>query len=146
MLNSKIMVYMTYLCNYKCSYCCGCIDFYNGNMKLNYSYSFINTNKLLTFLINNNFDNIYLTGGEPTLHPQLKKVCNILIKNNKNVFVITNLSQTIDYYNELCNIGVKLIASYHITNILFFEKIRNIQTNIQYIFIIYTFNYMQTEY
>lgn len=134
MITKDLLVYMTHLCNYRCKYCCGVQDMYNGTMKIDYRNALINIDKMLRYICSSDYQTIYLSGGEPTLHPKLYHVCKVLRMHNKHVYVITNLSKDIDYYNKLCDLDVHIIASFHVQNTLFINKVKNIN-NITHLFV-----------
>ena len=122
---NRMLVYMTHACNYRCKYCSGVVDFYNGVMKMNYDNLFIDANKLVKYLsLHNEIDQVYLSGGEPTLHPKLKDTCYNLINMKKNVSVITNLSKPAEYYNMLIEAGANIVASYHAANTKFLNTLK----------------------
>lgn len=140
--NNTIKIYLTHQCNYQCYYCDGVTDYKNKHSKRVYSYTFINIKKLYNYIQQNKqYKNLLLYGGEPTLHPQLINFFK-QIRNDFNIFLYTNLSKDIKYYNDLDN--CKIIASYHYQNKQFEQKIKNIH-NIHCIYIPLDFkNFAQT--
>jgi organic radical activating enzyme len=102
-------------CNFKCSYC-------SVKDSLSYDYSDMSQiskeYKLMISrlkLIKKPFE-ICLTGGEPTLHPNIKEILFELnnIKNVKKIWFFTNLSRSINFFKKL-GIFEKVVyyASYH---------------------------------
>lgn len=134
---NTFLIYLTHMCNFSCPYCSGVIDYKSNVMKINIHNFFINTNKIKSFLsFYTDIQTIYLFGGEPTLHPQLNQICKIIKNKNKNINIIlcTNLSKDVTYYNNLIDNEVQIIASYHINNLQFYEKIEKLK-KIKYIFV-----------
>jgi len=111
----KFLLYIDIIdkCNYNCAYCS------TKNYRKNKN-NYLNLNKLTTFIKNtkhlqNKKIIIQLLGGEPTLHPDLKK----FIKENPNyiINIYTNFSESINYYNDLLNFkNFELTISYHFNN------------------------------
>jgi organic radical activating enzyme len=102
-------------CNYKCSYC---------NVKGNLSYDYNDTTQISKDykimisrlkLIKKPFE-LCLTGGEPTLHPNISEILTMLngIKNLHKVYFFTNLSRSTTFFEKILNLKkVVYYASYH---------------------------------
>ena len=57
---------------------------------------------------------VSLIGGEPTLHPKMVDFCKKILSLKKtSVEVLTNFSQSLDYYLDLLELGVKIAATWH---------------------------------
>lgn len=101
-----------YSCNYNCKYC------YN---KTHNSCEYLDLITLQQFIdknVKNNYNiDLYLIGGETTLHP---KLLDFSIKfNNKKIGgmnIFTNLSANINLYKKLIDNNVTIIATYHLCN------------------------------
>lgn len=91
-------------CNYKCSYC------YNNSIKENFKLTPEVITLVLKKLKSLNYDNyeFVLTGGEPTIHPQIKfiikEIYNIFQNKLKSINIITNLSQDKIFFKDLFSI------------------------------------------
>lgn len=101
-------------CNYRCSYCF--VDGLSSNFK---DTSQIAQEYKLTLArlatVNEPFE-VCLTGGEPTLHPNIEEILEGLsnISNLKRVWFFTNLSRDLAFYNKINNFSkVTFYASYH---------------------------------
>jgi organic radical activating enzyme len=102
-------------CNYKCSYCS-----VRGNLSYDYNDTtqISNQYKLMISrlkLIKKPFE-LCLTGGEPTLHPNIKEILKGLgeIEKLERVYFFTNLSRSINFYEEILNFKkILYYASYH---------------------------------
>lgn len=92
--------------------CLGCTYHDNTPVKL------IDVDKVINF-IKNNFDftksykQITLFGGEPTLHPEFKKIIDELYKLNVYLILYTNLTADIDTYKYCQDRKVHLTITYH---------------------------------
>lgn len=104
-----ISINITDACNFNCSYCIG----YHNNINKS---KFIKISTLMLFLKKHirRPVNIQLVGGEPTLHPKLNKIVEILVHNNyiNQIALITNLTAPLHSYN-FNNSKVFIVASYH---------------------------------
>jgi organic radical activating enzyme len=104
-------------CNYKCSYC-------GARGSLSYDYTDMSQfspsseyNLIISRLklIDKSFE-ICITGGEPTLHPNLKEILIQLngIKNLKKIHFLTNLTKPVEYFEDFKEIEKMVCyASYH---------------------------------
>ncbi|MCK9428970.1 MAG: radical SAM protein [Candidatus Omnitrophica bacterium] len=81
---------VTYNCNFSCTYC-------------NKLKSEINYNNICEFILNNKntLHHIQLTGGEPTLYPKLKQLCDFIKKQNIKLGLSTNGSADFEFYKSL---------------------------------------------
>jgi len=102
-------------CNLKCSYC---------NVKENLSYDYNDTTQIAQSYkliisrlktISKPFE-ICLTGGEPTLHPNIEEILEGLneIKNLVKIYFFTNLTRSETFYKSIKSFSkVKYYASFH---------------------------------
>jgi len=112
----RINWHMLDWCNYQCKYCSAgnavTKDFANQE-RITKQHKIISSRLKL---IDVPFE-ICLTGGEPTLHPNLKEIIYALDKNKnlEKIFLFTNLSRSVNYFKELQSVSHKLImhGSYH---------------------------------
>ena len=102
-------------CNFECSYCV---------MNKGYSYNFNDIKKTLRHLetlmnvCNEKFD-IYLMGGEPTIHPKIVEISKIIktLKGIDYYAVQTNLSLTSKKLFELLPLIDSFMVSFHPTEL-----------------------------
>lgn len=109
MKNYKFYINFSTFCNYNCFYCRNKNFIKKQNIDIQLLLNYINKYKI------NNIQ-IYLKGdGEPTLHPRLLEFCKKIQKyNNVNITILTNLSQSIDYYLQFSSFkNLKFIISWH---------------------------------
>lgn len=95
-------------CNYNCSYC----STENDNTWEHQKYKFV-ISKLK--MIKKTF-RVCLTGGETTEHSEIKNIINELsnIEYLDKVFLFTNLSKNLDFYNQIeIKDNIVITASYH---------------------------------
>jgi MoaA/NifB/PqqE/SkfB family radical SAM enzyme len=109
-----LFIFITNKCNYSCVYCCEKLLLGNTFLDLKKMYDFI------LFLYHKyDFKKYYLDiyGGEPTLHPDLYDFCKKIYELDKHIYLemFTNFSKSIDFYNKLLALNVKLIITYHYT-------------------------------
>jgi MoaA/NifB/PqqE/SkfB family radical SAM enzyme len=79
-------IVLTYKCNLGCEYC------YEKGAKLDYGdISLDNFRKILKWLRKNKKDKIILLGGEPTGHPDFKRILKMSEDNKMQVIILTNL-------------------------------------------------------
>lgn len=81
---------ITGLCNFACEYC----NKITSHIDLKQITKFIEDNK-------NTLRHIQLTGGEPTLYPQLVYLCNFIKEKNIKLGLSTNGSADFDLYTKL---------------------------------------------
>lgn len=108
------------LCNYACEYC----DLYGKEISTN-------QDKVVEFInYVGTLKNVKLTlfGGEPVLHPE---ILSVLKKLNVRVELYTNLSKSLDFYNEVLKIkpNIELETSYHPSR----EKFENFYNKVKYL-------------
>lgn len=75
-----------YMCNEKCRFCPYGKDYFEGNMIPLEELK----NIALDMKTRNNIDTITISGGEPTLHPQLWDFIQFLTEENFDVVLLTN--------------------------------------------------------
>ncbi|MFA5856479.1 MAG: radical SAM protein [Candidatus Pacearchaeota archaeon] len=78
-------------CNYDCPYCQ--IPRIDKKLKIKK----IETSNIKSLFKNISNSNIILSGGEPFLFTDIIKICQLIIKNNNNLSIVTNLSSDIVY-------------------------------------------------
>lgn len=84
-------------CNYNCSYCV--VPEQEKRSKFGKIATEKGINKLLNFFADKGVWNIYLGGGEPTIHPQFIKLCK-KITNKHYLSFVTNNSMSFEKLNE----------------------------------------------
>lgn len=100
-------------CNYACSYCSAAemmSDVFDKE-KSNAMYKLV-LKRLQN--IDTSFE-VWLLGGEPTLHKNFEEIISslIAIANCKTITVFTNLSRPVDLYQNIKHDKVIITASYH---------------------------------
>ena len=105
-----IIVYLIDGCNYNCGYCYNKLPRTNEILDRNVLVDFIRdvraqeTKKIV----------ISFVGGEPSLYPGLRELCQQLKEiNDVSLFMVTNCSLRVDFYETLMMNGVNLILSWH---------------------------------
>lgn len=103
-------------CNLNCSYC-GIVD-----NSLKEKSSEIKRNKFAD-LLNENFDNCYILGGEPSINDDFLFILEELTKRNINIFVYSNskIKQDLSIFK---NYNVKFILSFHKENTEFSDFLK----------------------
>lgn len=98
-------------CNFNCSYC----DEFTHDNKSNH-LPFEVAKKTIDKIREKTVDKkikINLTGGEPTVNPDIEKIINYMYDNNIDVGITTNGSRTLDFYKKIFPKLASLIFSYH---------------------------------
>ena len=110
---------ITKKCNYKCSYC-DIFGEYSQEDSTDETILFINN-----FGKNRNL-RVTLFGGEPTTHPNL---VTILKKLKNKVSLFTNMSESIEYYEDLIKVNpnIEILATYHPSKVDFFYFFKKIK-------------------
>ena len=99
-------VYITNKCNAKCEWCFD-KNSYHPASKTDYQ-SIADT--ILSF----NYNKIWLTGGEPMLYKDLKKLIDLLISHNKIIYITTNGSKlNIESVEDLKSVENLTISIHH---------------------------------
>jgi organic radical activating enzyme len=107
---------LTNWCNYKCTYCPVLddlsTDFKTDNHTTQYKFTLAKL-KRVPFQFN-----MCITGGEPTLHPNIVEILTELcaIENSQDISIFTNNSRPVSFYEPIKAIGsdkITLFASYH---------------------------------
>lgn len=93
-LNFRLSVFLTYNCNYNCSYCCNKNLMKTDNNYLDFNYIIDLYNKIKKI---RNYE-LKLTGGEPTLYPELENLLSLFI--NDKIILYTNGSMNISQYEH----------------------------------------------
>lgn len=97
-------VIITSLCNFKCPYCRGTdINGIQGHMK------YANICNILDFFAKEHIQNIRFSGGEPTIHPNIKDIIKYTKKqctDIKHIAVSSNGFAEMELYKELTSLGV----------------------------------------
>lgn len=126
-----IIAYIIDNCNYNCQYCYNKMPRTFKSLNLDYLYTFISQ------MSENNLSGkrigIGLIGGEPSLHPDILKFVNNIYNLDNKIFIefFTNFSYPIDFYIQLLEKNVSVVASWHsinsdMNNYSFIEKIKSI--------------------
>ena len=106
----NILIYVVDKCNFTCEYC------YNRFPRTLKSANLKLISKFITDIKNKTKRklNISLIGGEPTLNKDIFVFIDEMKKlDNVTVELLTNLSQSTEYYVNCLKNGVKLAASWH---------------------------------
>ena len=110
---------LTNKCNLNCSYC---REYYS-------TYQYADIDFCIDTIKKNNIQNIFISGnGEQTLHKDLYQFC-IYLKNLKRIFICTNGTADLEFYNSLLkNNNINILFSYHsiyndIYNIMLLKKL-----------------------
>jgi len=103
---------LTKWCNYKCSYCSEDVtnDFTKEAHTKMYKFTLARLKTVETPF------NVCITGGEPTLHPNIVEIVSelALIPNCQNISLFTNFSRPIKFYQKMQGIEkLVILASYH---------------------------------
>lgn len=106
--NTRVTDFMTLIvthqCNLNCSYC---IDQRRGAAEM---ITLANVEKAITFAAGNGIKDILITGGEPTLHPDIVKIAKIIHDSSLRVIITTNLTNLdiiyeLDRYTDCFNLS-----------------------------------------
>jgi len=81
-------IQLTRLCNQKCRFC--------SNPEREATLSKNEVRSKLEYFIKNNYSGVILTGGEPTLHPDLPEIISMVRDSGLQVKLITNGQKTAD--------------------------------------------------
>jgi len=119
------------LCNYACDYC----DLHGKEVS-------INQDKVVEFVnYVGTLKNVKLTlfGGEPSLHPE---ILSVLKKLNVLVEMYTNLSQSLDFYDEVIRVKptIELETSFHPSREkfdTFYGKVKHLSSKVAKLEIVY---------
>lgn len=108
--------HLTNWCNYKCSYC-PVLDVITNDFTVEDHARDYKLTLLRLEYVETSF-NVCITGGEPTLNPNLITILEGLtqIKNCQDVSIFTNLSRPLPFYEKIKNIDSKkimLFGSFH---------------------------------
>ena len=98
-----------YSCNYNCKYCYN--ETHNTHELLNLS----NLSKFICKIAAIGYKvDLFLIGGEPTLHPDLVSFSKeFSCKHIGGMSIFTNLAASFDMYKQLMEDGTTIIATYH---------------------------------
>lgn len=94
-------------CNFKCDYCRGLKDYIYGDRKFK-QLSLEEIKQNIDYWCENQpLENIRFSGGEPTLHKDIKEIIKYSkLKGIKRIAVSTNGSNKLELYKELIELGV----------------------------------------
>ena len=81
-----IFLIVTHECNMNCPFC---VDLQRGKKEF---ISIENVVKAVDYCLENNISTVTILGGEPTLHPEIIRICAILKESGLNVVMTTNYS------------------------------------------------------
>lgn len=98
-------------CNFNCSYC---DEFTHDNKSkhLPFEVAKKTIDKIREKTVGKRIK-INLTGGEPTVNPDIEKIVDYMYSNDIDVGITTNGSRTLDFYSKLFPKLASLIFSYH---------------------------------
>jgi len=100
---------LTRKCNYSCSYCYEVFDDTFDNIKVDFEG--------LRYYIESFKDTIIeynIIGGEPTRHPQFKKLIEFLLEfDNLHILITSNGSKSLKFLNYISTDRLKILFSYH---------------------------------
>jgi organic radical activating enzyme len=105
--------HLTDWCNFKCSYC-PVLDVITNDFTVDKHASYEMVLARLAH-VETSF-NVCLTGGEPTLHPNILDILDKLvkIKNSQDIALFTNLSRPANFYTKIVpSDKITVFASYH---------------------------------
>jgi sulfatase maturation enzyme AslB (radical SAM superfamily) len=106
----NVLLFVADRCNFSCPYCYNFFPRTNGLADLDLMFRFVEDMKRKT----GRRLNISLIGGEPTLHPELRKFLERLgTPEDIQVEIITNFTFDLDYALWLLERNVKIAASWH---------------------------------
>jgi len=90
-------------CNHFCGFC--------SNPTTPYTHTFDTMKVLVDDLVSRKYFGAILTGGEPTLHPELPEICRYATDSGLHVRMITNGSRLSDpkFAEEMAAAGLKLV-------------------------------------
>lgn len=105
----EICINITRRCNLHCTYCY-VYDFVNQkNRKEKMDLSFEQIKQKINLSM---IDGVYLTGGEPFMHPEIKKIINYFFENSKKINIATNaLLLDDDILHFMSNKNITLLVS-----------------------------------
>lgn len=118
-----ILAYVCDKCNYNCWYC------YNKRPRSGKQLDLDKLHDFIVYLKNDTEKtiNLELIGGEPTMHKGLYDFCKNTIQDGISINIYTNFSQSVEFYQELLDIGCQLSITYHhFNNKNFLNKIDNL--------------------
>ena len=100
-------IIITEYCNFNCPYCRGLNKGIYGSRKIK-QLSFEEIKKVIDiWCLNKPLKNIRFSGGEPTLHPEIKKIVSYAkSKGIEKIAISTNGSNKLSLYKELNKLGV----------------------------------------
>jgi MoaA/NifB/PqqE/SkfB family radical SAM enzyme len=121
------------LCTYHCSYCHP--NLHRGtNILKSKTEDPVIIKKFLTKLrdqLQGRSVHIYLNGGEPTISPSLETIIDFCAESNWCLYVNTNGSRSLDWWQEYAKKIYKVTISYHPETVIdeeIFEKVQYIST------------------
>jgi organic radical activating enzyme len=106
----QVSIHLTYDCNLKCDYCG--VKIPSGKQP----HSDTSTFEQWIDLINRfpcKIKEFYISGGEPTLHPDFSKLVNYLLSKKYYVTVFTNLMTLHPLLGINTSFRFKILATYH---------------------------------
>ena len=100
-------IILTEYCNFKCPYCKGLDNKIYGNRKIKQLSLDEVKNIIDIWCKNKPLKNIRFSGGEPTLHPNIKEIVSYAkMKKIERIAISTNGSNKLKLYKELIKLGV----------------------------------------
>jgi len=94
----NVIIFLTNRCNNECSYC-----FMNGSPKNNSQITVEQIKEIIERYKSIQVKYVSLGGGEPTIHPDIKEICQLLFDNNWHMQFHTN-GNDYDFIEWLVNL------------------------------------------
>lgn len=139
-------ILLTYRCNQECPYC------FAKKKKENEDMSIENLRFVLDFFKKNNEMDARLLGGEPTCHPEFRKIINMLLQQKFRIRIFTNGLFSESILNFLKSKGKSITYDFNINEMPFYDKAKweKIKRNVRnlnhgQLFVI-TFNIFRTSF
>ena len=90
-------------CNHFCGFC--------SNPTTPYTHTFESMKVLVDDFVDRGYFGVILTGGEPSLHPELPRICRYASERGLHVRMITNGTRMADpaFAREMADAGLKLV-------------------------------------
>ncbi|WP_371805419.1 PqqD family peptide modification chaperone [Candidatus Lokiarchaeum ossiferum] len=116
---STVHFEITTVCNHRCIFCYNQYQVFDANKNQEY-ISFDKYKKIINKLVEMKVDHVILTGGEPFLHPEIKKIIDYAKSKNFSLSINTNATLLTPEINEfLATKRISLLVSMHGTDNLF---------------------------
>ena len=117
---AELIIGISNWCNYDCSYCMPHSKAQTSKLKDSLAITKIINDSYRHFKKYAEVDNygVLFVGGEPTIHPEFKKIINNIqslrkIEPNYKIIIVTNLSRTNRWLSDISKKVTGIVASYH---------------------------------